>query len=126
MCGGGSIPLEGSLIHPSSYFIGGEIFDKGIARTRDNINDVTSKHRLAFNPPVDCFQWNALNPCLRDNSVDVIISDLPFGKRSGSKADNRVLYPQTLLAMARVVRPSTGRAVLPTQDKTSMFKSIGK
>jgi len=28
--------------------------------------------------------------------------------------------------MARVVRPRTGRAVLLTQDKTSMFKSAGK
>ncbi len=46
----------------------------------------------------------------------------PFGKRSGSKADNRVLYPNTLISMARVVRPNTGRAVLLTQDKTSMFK----
>ena len=33
----------------------------------------------------------------RDNSVDVIISDLPFGKRCGTKSDNRVLYPKTLL-----------------------------
>jgi Putative RNA methylase family UPF0020 len=46
----------------------------------------------------------------------------PFGKRSGSKADNRVLYPKILTSMARVVRPVTGRAVLLTQDKTSMFK----
>ena len=46
----------------------------------------------------------------------------PFGKRSGSKADNRVLYPNTMLAMARVVRPVTGRAVVLTYDKTSMFK----
>ena len=46
----------------------------------------------------------------------------PFGKRSGSKADNRVLYPKTLISLARVVRPTTGRAVLLTQDKSSMFK----
>ena len=58
--------------------------------------------------------------------MDVLISDLPFGKRSGSKADNRVLYPQMLNSMARVVKPKTGRAVLLTQDKNSMFKSAGK
>jgi 23S rRNA G2445 N2-methylase RlmL len=46
----------------------------------------------------------------------------PFGKRSGSKADNRVLYPKILNSMARVVKPVTGRAVLLTQDKNSMFK----
>ncbi len=57
---------------------------------------------------MDGLQWDALAPCLRPASVDVIISDLPFGKRSGSKADNRVLYPATLLAMARLVRPTTG------------------
>jgi 23S rRNA G2445 N2-methylase RlmL len=57
---------------------------------------------------VDGLQWDALAPCLRPASVDVLISDLPFGKRSGSKADNRVLYPATLLAMARLVRPTTG------------------
>ncbi len=57
---------------------------------------------------VDGLQWDALAPCLRPASVDVLISDLPFGKRSGSKADNRVLYPATLLTMARLVRPTTG------------------
>ena len=69
--------------------------------------------------------WDDSNFFL-DNSVDVLISDLPFGKRSGSKADNRVLYPQILLSMARVVKPKTGRAVLLTQDKNSMFKSAPK
>ena len=63
---------------------------------------------------------------MRNSSIDVLVSDLPFGKRSGSKADNRVLYPNMLNSMARVVRPKTGRAVLLTQDKTSMFKSAGK
>ncbi len=47
----------------------------------------------------------------------------PFGKRSGSKADNRVLYPKIFLSMARVVRPGSGRAVVLTQDKASMFKA---
>ena len=46
----------------------------------------------------------------------------PFGKRSGSKADNRVLYPNTMLAMARVIKPVTGKAIILTYDKTSMFK----
>ena len=30
------------------------------------------------------------------------------------------------LALARIVRPTTGRAVLLTQDKNSMFKTIPK
>jgi len=126
MCGGGSIPLEGSLMNTGAFFLGGEIDPAGIDRCQKNLLGVSSLHNLPRAPPMDCFQWSALTPCLRDNSVDVIISDLPFGKRSGSKADNRVLYPNTMLAMARLVRPDTGRAVLLTQDKNSMFKTFSK
>ncbi|XP_023333810.1 THUMP domain-containing protein 3 [Eurytemora carolleeae] len=125
MCGGGSIPLEGSQMDSHAFYLGGEIHDKAIMRTRNNLTDLCARMDLKHGTKMDCLQWSALNPCLRDNSVDVIITDLPFGKRSGSKADNRVLYPQTLKAMARIVRPETGRAVLLTQDKTSMFKTMG-
>ena len=71
--------------------------DLAIDRTAKNIAGLSALMKLPAQPKVDAFKWNALAPCLKDNSVDVIISDLPFGKRSGSKADNRVLYPRTLL-----------------------------
>jgi len=120
MCGGGTISLEGCQMG-AQYHVGGEIHDMAIKRSMDNYLALKEKNSLPSQPPADFFQWDCLVPCLRDNSVDVIITDLPFGKRSGSKADNRVLYPRTLLSMARVVRPTTGRAVLLTQDKRSMF-----
>jgi len=120
MCGGGTISLEGCQMGPH-YHIGGEIHNLAIKRSMDNYLALQEKNNLPAHPAADFFQWDCLVPCLRDNSVDVIITDLPFGKRSGSKADNRVLYPRTLLSMARVVRPTTGRAVLLTQDKRSMF-----
>ena len=76
-------------------------------------NPLKGQHKTFFRPIyLTLLIYDML---LRDNSVDVIISDLPFGKRSGSKADNRVLYPRTLNAMARLVKPATGRAVLLTQ-----------
>ena len=71
--------------------------DLAIDRTGKNISGLSALMKLPAEPKVDAFKWSALVPCLKDNSVDVIISDLPFGKRSGSKADNRVLYPRTLL-----------------------------
>jgi len=126
MCGGGSIPIEGSLVHKHGFYLGGDNHDLAAARTRDNIKDLKAKNQLTQDSNVDCMQWSALHPCLRDNCVDVVISDLPFGKRSGSKANNVVLYPEALIALARIVRPTTGRAVLLTQDKNSMFKTIPK
>ena len=110
----------------SQYHLGGEIHELAVSRCRENYSQLPVRNSLPCRPPADFLQWDCLLPCLRDASVDVIVSDLPFGKRSGSKADNRVLYPSTLLAMARLVRPETGRAVLLTQDKNSMIKTIKK
>lgn len=127
MCGGASIPLEGCQMDTHAFYLGAEIHEKAVSRTAANIRGLAAKVGLPRDRAVDGLQWDAvLAPCLRDGCVDVIVTDLPFGKRSGSKADNRVLYPRTLLAMARLVRPNTGRAVLLTQDKNSMFRSLGQ
>jgi len=123
MCGGGSIPLEGELIS-QGMFLGGEIHDMAIGRCRDNLSELVkageSRGRVNF------VNWDVLRVPLRDNCVDVVVTDLPFGKRSGSKADNRDLYPKTLISLARVVRPGTGRAVLLTHDMNSMIKTLAK
>ncbi|XP_063615184.1 tRNA (guanine(6)-N2)-methyltransferase THUMP3-like [Penaeus indicus] len=74
--------------------------------------------------PIDVAQWDATRLPLREQCVDIIVSDLPFGKRIGSKTDNRVLYFHSLLEMARVTRIKTGRAVLLTYDHRSMIKNI--
>jgi len=127
MCGGGSIPLEGALLNTGAFFLGGEINAEGAKRSRTNMTGVTTVHsELKYPPLMDCFQGSAVHPCFKDGCIDVIVTDLPFGRRSGSKADNRVLYPRTMTAMARLVRPETGRAILLTQDKASMFKTFNQ
>uniref|UniRef100_A0A3P8PSC1 Ribosomal RNA large subunit methyltransferase K/L-like methyltransferase domain-containing protein n=1 Tax=Astatotilapia calliptera TaxID=8154 RepID=A0A3P8PSC1_ASTCA len=59
---------------------------------------------------------------IRTSSVDIIITDMPFGKRMGSKKKNWDLYPLCLREMARVCRPGSGKAVLLTQDKKCFAK----
>ena len=49
-------------------------------------------------------RWDVTSLPLRGESVDVFVTDLPFGKRSGTKMENRVLYPKILNEMARVAR----------------------
>lgn len=71
---------------------------------------------------VDVAQWDCTRLPLRSQCVDVVVSDLPFGKRIGRKADNRVLYYNSLVELARVTRMNTGRAVLLTCDTKSMIK----
>ena len=56
--------------------------------------------------------------------MDAIVTDLPFGKKSGSKQKNWDLYPKALMEMARVCHPQTGRVVLLTQDKKVMSRVL--
>ena len=132
MCGGGSIPIEGALSFQKGFQICGDNHEKAIYRATENFKALSesltelSGSKICKNLPADVMSWDVTRIPLRDNSVDVFVTDLPFGKRSGSKADNRVLYPKIMSSMARVVKANTGRAVLLTQDKNSMFKSYGK
>lgn len=127
MCGSGAIPIEASISWPNAYHIAGDNHDLAWSRTKDNLHalnaarseDKTSSLQL------DIFQWNVLKLPLRDGSVDVFITDLPFGKRCGSKEDNRKLYPSILQEMARVGTPAS-RVVLLTHDRRNMIRCLQK
>ncbi|XP_037790531.1 THUMP domain-containing protein 3-like [Penaeus monodon] len=121
MCGGATIPIEGSLTYTKSFHLGGDNFGQAVKRSRDNIDWLVNKGKSMS---VDVAQWDATRLPLREQCVDIVVSDLPFGKRIGSKTDNRVLYFHALLELARVTRIKTGRAVLLTYDHRSMIKNI--
>lgn len=126
LCGGGSIPIEASLNWPSCHVICGDNHDLAVPRCNNNLNHMNqeqTKHKL-FSLNVDLFSWDATNLPLKSATVDVVVTDLPFGKRMGSKFDNRRLYPALLKEMARVVVLNTGRAVLLTQDKRSLLNAL--
>eukprot|EP01063_Lacrimia_lanifica_P020284 TRINITY_DN27616_c0_g1_i1.p1 TRINITY_DN27616_c0_g1~~TRINITY_DN27616_c0_g1_i1.p1 ORF type:complete len:491 (+),score=141.96 TRINITY_DN27616_c0_g1_i1:74-1474(+) len=68
--------------------------------------------------------WDVTQLPLREGSVDVFVTDLPFGKRMNTKQDNRVLYAAMLRELARVARCGTGRAVFLTADSRSLNRAI--
>lgn len=80
--------------------------------------------KLSWGLPIDTVQWDICKLPLRTGSVDIIVTDMPFGKRMGSKKRNWDLYPACLREMSRVCRPGTGRAVLLTQDKKCFTKAL--
>lgn len=121
MCGGGSIPIEGAVYWKNSYFLGGDNHEMAIERCKQNwsINSSSTQSNCDF------FHWDATKLPFRDNSIDAIVTDLPFGKKIGSKMDNRQLYPMLLEEWKRVIRKG-GRLVLMTHDKRSLENSILK
>ncbi|XP_012587622.1 PREDICTED: THUMP domain-containing protein 3 isoform X2 [Condylura cristata] len=129
MCGTGAIPIEGATEWPSCYHIAGDNNPLAVNRAANNISSLLTKSqvkegKLSWGLPIDAVQWDICKLPLRTGSVDIIVTDMPFGKRMGSKKRNWNLYPACLQEMSRVCRPGTGRAVLLTQDKKCFTKAL--
>nr|XP_002126201.1 THUMP domain-containing protein 3-like [Ciona intestinalis] len=83
-----------------------------------------SEEKLKY--PVEVIRWDATRLPWRDSTIDVCVTDLPFGKRMGSQHDNRVLYPRFLHELARVSKVGTSRACLLTYDRRSALNAFSK
>nr|XP_028575145.1 THUMP domain-containing protein 3 [Podarcis muralis]XP_028575146.1 THUMP domain-containing protein 3 [Podarcis muralis]XP_028575147.1 THUMP domain-containing protein 3 [Podarcis muralis] len=130
MCGTGAIPIEGATEWPNCYHMAGDNNPQAVKRTANNIasllKQIQSKESTPAGKPIDSIQWDICSLPLRTGSVDVIVTDMPFGKRIGSKKKNWDLYPSCLMEMGRICRPRTGRAVLLTQDRKCFAKALSK
>ncbi|XP_075893091.1 tRNA (guanine(6)-N(2))-methyltransferase THUMP3 [Nelusetta ayraudi] len=128
MCGTGAIPLEGAIEFGQSFYVAGDNNDMAVNRTRNNICHIqkrwADKGRSGL--PIDTVRWDLCSLPIRSGSVDIIVTDMPFGKRMGSKKRNWDLYPSCLREMARVCRPGSGKAVLLTQDKKCFSKAVSR
>lgn len=129
MCGTGAIPLEGAIEFSQSFYVAGDNNDMAVNRTLNNICHIekrwADKGRVP-GLPIDTVRWDLCSLPIRSSSVDIIVTDMPFGKRMGSKKRNWDLYPSCLREMARVCRPGSGKAVLLTQDKKCFSKAISR
>ncbi|KAK3912613.1 THUMP domain-containing protein 3 [Frankliniella fusca] len=122
LAGGGSVPIEGAMSFPGTFHIGGDNHYKAMSRLYSNVRVLHEE--IGKDLPIGAVRWDARRLPLNEASVDVIVSDLPFGVRLGSKAGNRNLYRRVLLEMARVTRPGSGRAILLTQDRRSFALAL--
>ncbi|XP_030632610.1 tRNA (guanine(6)-N(2))-methyltransferase THUMP3 [Chanos chanos] len=130
MCGTGAIPVEGAMEWRQAFYVAGDNNDMAVSRTVNNVGHIQRKRQDAGSTapglPVDTLQWDVCHLPVRTGSVDIVITDMPFGKRMGSKKKNWDLYPSCLREMARVCRPGTGKAVLLTQDKKCFTKALSR
>lgn len=124
MCGSGSIPIEAAHEWTDSFHVGGDKSSVALKKSHSNVKHVNSGAAVVKSP-IDILQWDITNLPLASNKVDVIVTDVPFGKRLGSKMDNRTLYPSMLKEMARVCRRKFGRVCILTNDKRSMIIALG-
>uniref|UniRef100_H3DAW4 THUMP domain containing 3 n=1 Tax=Tetraodon nigroviridis TaxID=99883 RepID=H3DAW4_TETNG len=129
MCGTGAIPLEGAIEFSASFYLAGDNNEMAVNRTVNNICHIQKRRAekgSACGLPIDTVRWDLCSLPVRTSSIDIIITDMPFGKRMGSKKKNWDLYPSCLREMARVCRPGSGKAVLLTQDKKCFSKALSR
>lgn len=113
MCGAGTILAERGLYGPYDNLIGGDIDAAAIEAAQENLKNVQVNRELTL------YLWDARQMPVRSGSLDVVVSNLPFGEQIGSHASNPALYARLFGELIRILRPG-GRAVLLSGEKELM------
>eukprot|EP00055_Hartaetosiga_balthica_P005965 m.18265 g.18265 ORF g.18265 m.18265 type:complete len:461 (+) comp4938_c0_seq1:94-1476(+) len=99
MCGKGALLLEAHRCGGgNAIFLGS---DTSNAQLRSAVHNVVTTHTSSH---IQLMKSDATNLPLFDNFVDVIICDLPFGKKFGSIHNNKTLYPKLMAEFCRVLK----------------------
>jgi tRNA G10 N-methylase Trm11 len=114
-CGAGTLLVEAAALSRDLRLIGGDVSARALAAARIN-------RRVLF-PSGALVRVDATAMPLGPETVDRVVSNIPFGKRVGSHGSNIDLYPGFLGELGRVLRPD-GRAVVLTDDKNLFRASV--
>ena len=109
-CGKGSILTECASWFPALQYIGTDIDGDQLSAAANNAR-VLNAHNVVSR--ISLLECDAGCLPLRPESVDVVLSDLPFGRKYGSLESNSLLYPSLCKELERILVPS-GRGVLLT------------
>lgn len=124
LAGTGAIMVEASVTRGDIFCLCADHHDVAIKHCSKNSEALLQLPDPQKLSPLNSIQFDSTKMPLRTSSVDVFVSDFPFGKRIGTKTMNSVLYPKVLAEMARVAVPSTSRAILLTQDYKNMKRAL--
>ncbi|CAO3693727.1 unnamed protein product [Rhizopus microsporus] len=116
-CGTGTIPIEGASRFPNTFWLGGEVKVKTLAeKGRGNVLHANLQN-------VDLLLSDGRKMCLRNGTVDTIVSDWPWGLRENSFQQIQGLYPKFMKQMWRVLQPK-GKAYIVTQGNKLMHRVL--
>jgi 23S rRNA G2445 N2-methylase RlmL len=96
-CGAGTVLIERAHLGRYQLLIGSDTDSSALDAARENIGP---RYK-----PIELHTWDAAAIPLPDNSVSRIVTNLPWGLKHGSHADNRRLYPRVFREFARLIRP---------------------
>lgn len=114
-CGTGTLGVLAVESCPAVRFVGSDLDRSSLAKAAANLRGRGHPARL--------LQADAARLPIGRETVDLVIGNLPFGKRIGSHGTNLEFYPRLLTEVARVLRPD-GTAVLMTEEKRLFTESV--
>ncbi|XP_056419346.1 THUMP domain-containing protein 2 isoform X2 [Hyla sarda] len=97
MCGVGTILLEAAMEWPHTSFLGIDKSEVQLKHALDNVKKAGVMNSVAF------LKGSVLDLPVLSESMDVIISDIPFGKKFTCSKDMKELLPDIIRQMERVL-----------------------
>ncbi|MFH1085445.1 MAG: methyltransferase domain-containing protein, partial [Chloroflexota bacterium] len=116
-CGAGTILIERALMARYRLLLGGDLDAEALGAAVENIGP---RHK-----PRQLLRWDAQHLPLEARSVNVVVTNLPFGVQIGDPALVRALYPAAVAEMERVLAPA-GRLVLLTGEEEQLQSALAR
>ena len=112
MAGAGTILRERAEAERTSLLLGGDMDRDALKAARTNAGKQATLSR-----------WDATRLPLSQASVDIVITNPPYGRQMGSMAGLDRLYARSLREIARVLRPG-GRCVWLTGEAAVLMRAM--
>jgi len=107
MCGAGTLLVAAGNLQPRARLVGGDL-DPAVPRlARTNLRASALSGFVG--------NWDATCLPLARASADVVLCNLPFGRRVGSHRQNKYLYPAFLAEVERILKPGAFAALLSSE-----------
>eukprot|EP00931_Biecheleriopsis_adriatica_P031647 TRINITY_DN18527_c0_g1_i1.p1 TRINITY_DN18527_c0_g1~~TRINITY_DN18527_c0_g1_i1.p1 ORF type:complete len:483 (-),score=63.70 TRINITY_DN18527_c0_g1_i1:62-1453(-) len=125
MAGRGVVVLEAAVYWPDCQYLMSEANTEQLAKAWENLHYAASRGVfLHGTSPLTLLRADCRCLPIQDGYVDVVLSDLPWGRQFGTEESNVALYSALLREVSRVLRPGRGRAVLITSATSRNMDSI--
>jgi len=117
MCGGGTVAIEAAHLFPTANIVCMDVNPLHVRGAILNALAARVYNRITFMVG----DARRLDEIMEPGSVDVIVSNPPYGIRLGSPSEVRALYRSFIRTLPTVLRPG-GRATLITTESTFVIK----